>query len=1199
MNRFIKQNLYLWEIVFLLIIGLIPLLWYKEGYIALGHDMGFPLAPIDYFQDRLFSWTERVGSFGSNQTESLAGIFIHGLEALVASLGLSLVATQKIVFIFWFTLPGIAMYTLLRSLHPEKEDSIIRLSGSLFYMMNHYLLQGWMIAERTKFMIVAAMPLVVLLIINVVYKKQSALKNSILLSIVMFLLNGGAGIPLLGGLAVAAFITLIIMFFSSSESFYPKIKRTSAFILLSLTFIFILNLYWVYPYLESFSQNFTVRANASGGGEGAANWSAEISKYASFINIIKMQGIPDWYNNPDHPYSNYFLNNFLLIFLGIVFPLIGFMGLAKKETESKTSRVYKINFLLILLIGIPLTAGSHPPTGVLYDFALKYVPGFLIFRTPFLKFGMVIWFAYAYFIALGLKNTADFFYPKIFKTWSNISKQTVYSAIFVAFVLLLSIYNYPFLTGSFFDWSAKYSTRIKVPDYIFEAKEEIDSKKFSTRILLMPDLDERRKTDSYNWKYYSLSNIPSILTRKPTVINDVILQGDEGALVTGIYDQLRTEGRSDLLNFVGVDQIIIRDDFSSPEDMEYIHTAYNSILADGKQFRLNKQIGDWGFWNIRQDKVKPLIYSPQTLSNLIIDPEHLSTALSFSDRPSLGDAFILNNISDPQQVDPEKISQYIVEGKCIDCDLQQTTDPLLAKPSRILPGNKLYTLVKFFEDWRYSKIVDPAQRIDFNLGIMAKNAASVDLLIRDVKNTDIIKEIITIWGRSMKEITKNYNEMQMDDRRLKSEERIYRYLWFFILKSQQWKIAAASSENISQLNLFESAVRSYIEKMHLSPPKVDVVDAVSIGRYEVNIPKKGTYKFGVYTVANNSQEQKEEDKENSLKSSIVIDGKSVDLIRVNTDSSWSQTQNLSLDAKTYTIVLPQFTQKTIVYPDFEVKALAAQSQCKDIKVENVDSRKKYQVYFNYKNPSGNPLNVKIVEENTRFGKSAIQKAQINSNEISGEVPFSKNEFWYYPSKLTKTAMIRFCLDGYYFAGTLISIDNFRINEIEPDAQVFAYSVDSYTAAPIPNVEFKALNQTKYLIRTDSSPSNFMLIFNARVDGNWKLREVDLDKSSKYFQGEKKEYLDGKVIEYQRGEGHIISDLVFPNDKSREIVSNGLVANAVANTWNIELKNDQRINDKKVFLLEYDVQNNVYIAAVLSISVFISLLILYFVLSRYE
>ena len=72
------------EILLLLIVGLAPLLWYKSGYIGLGHDMGFPLAPVEHFLDRLYTWTDRLGPFGSNSVQVLPGVFIHGLEAFLS-----------------------------------------------------------------------------------------------------------------------------------------------------------------------------------------------------------------------------------------------------------------------------------------------------------------------------------------------------------------------------------------------------------------------------------------------------------------------------------------------------------------------------------------------------------------------------------------------------------------------------------------------------------------------------------------------------------------------------------------------------------------------------------------------------------------------------------------------------------------------------------------------------------------------------------------------------------------------------------------------------------------------------------------------------------------------------------------------------------------------------------------------------------
>ena len=68
----------------------------------------------------------------------------------------------------------------------EKEEYIIRISGALFYMLNHYLLQGWVIAEMSKFSIVAAIPLIVLFTVNVMHKGESIIKNSFLVGFTLF-----------------------------------------------------------------------------------------------------------------------------------------------------------------------------------------------------------------------------------------------------------------------------------------------------------------------------------------------------------------------------------------------------------------------------------------------------------------------------------------------------------------------------------------------------------------------------------------------------------------------------------------------------------------------------------------------------------------------------------------------------------------------------------------------------------------------------------------------------------------------------------------------------------------------------------------------------------------------------------------------------------------------------------------------------
>lgn len=473
MTDFIKKHYVLFEILFILVFGLIPLLWYKPGLLAFGHDMGFPLAPVDHFLDRLYTWTDRLGPFGSNSVQVLPGIFIHGLEALLSSLGFSLLVVQKLTFIFWFVLPGVTMYTLLRFVHPKKKDFPIRLSGSLFYMMNHYLLQAWTIAERTKFSIVAAMPLVVLFSIKVFHKRASPVKYALLVALTLFFLNGGEGIPLLLSLLMVLVFNTLTFSYLSGEKLLLKIRRLLVFYLTFALSWILLNSYWFFPYLKSFQQTFGQRFEEAWGTAGAVSWSQSISANTSWLNLLRLRGITDWYTNLDHPYANEFFNNPILVFLNLLFVTLALVSLLKIRDLRGLLLKTRIFFLSLLLIAIPLSAGSHPPLGIVYDYLLVNLPGFTLFRSGFFKFGMILWFAYAYLIAVGIKDVIVWLTSKFHTT---AFKDKVPFIILAIYIVSIFIYNYPFLTGSFFNYSKGKSTMVKVPDYVFNAKEELDKK---------------------------------------------------------------------------------------------------------------------------------------------------------------------------------------------------------------------------------------------------------------------------------------------------------------------------------------------------------------------------------------------------------------------------------------------------------------------------------------------------------------------------------------------------------------------------------------------------------------------------------------------------------------------------------------------------------------------------------------------------
>ncbi len=892
------------EILFLLIVGLIPLLWYKDGYIAFGHDMGFSLFPTEHFLDRLYTWTDRLGPFGSNDVQVLPGIFIHGLEALFSYLGFSTLGVQKITYIFWFVLPGLAMYTLLHFLHPKKEDYPIRLSGSIFYMMNHYLLQAWTIAERTKFSIVVALPLVILLIIKVLHKKESPVKNSILLALTLFFFNGGEGIPLLISLFIALITAALVFFFLSDERFWPKLKRLLIFSTLSALFWIALSSYWLYPYLTSYNQAFGQRFDDAWGTSGAISWSQSISTNTSWINLFRLRGIPGWYDSPDHPYANEFFSNPLLLFLNFVFPILALISLIKIKKLSGVLFKSQIYFLILLLISVPLAAGSHPPLGILFDYLLVNLPGFLLFRSSFLKFGMLIWFVYAYLIAIGVKEVIDWIKMK--------PKYRKYvSLVFLAaFIVSLFIYNYPFFTGGFFNYAAGKSTMVKVPGYVYDAKKDLDQNKFSTRTLSLPNVDLRTEYVEYDWKYFSLSDLSHMMGRRSFVADGVLARPNERDLITGIQSEYIHFGSSNLLKFTGVDKAILQNDYISPDYEGNPVSGIKDSFKSSHDFSFNNSLGRWDFYNYNKETL-PQIYSPEKIafvSSLGPDLYLAANLPSFSEE----DAFVWSDTpADSKKAIYDKLT---IQAACADCPPAESYQIYFA-PSKVLrPGRFLYEIGKALTDLRYLLTKSPTAKIDMKL-------SSSTTLISDIgylqaksgeKGISVASRDLT---RNMEEIKSSLD--QISDPKVKQLflKKVRFYLSFFVSYESQWATSAVPGKIKTDLTKLETELKdtaSFVE-YNIGEPKIEVDQAFY--NYRLDIPQAGDYTIYVYQEPSLARQ-----------TILTINNKSVGLNKH--DKNWLNTGSMRIDLPSVLLKLPKSKEsdtRPVIFAQLSKEALNSTS----------------------------------------------------------------------------------------------------------------------------------------------------------------------------------------------------------------------------------------------------------------------------------
>lgn len=597
------RNIKLLEVALLVELSLTPLLWLSNSYVIFGHDSGFRLNPLQHLINLFYSWNPAM-NFGADWTIFKGFLITQFPETIFTLLTGSLSDGQKLTFVFWFFIVGISMYIFINSFYSEKKFWVFRIVGSVLYMYNFFILQGWFIAERAKFSIFAALPLGFLIIYKTINRKYSILKGVILFSFVFLFLNGGGAIPLYGSVLLIYGLTFIYL---TALNFIKNGLKEIFFslkLLLCLTasFLFI-NAYWVLPQLNLIFNDYAAKLSSLGGVNSILMWADEISRNSSIVNILRLQGMADWYDSPLHPYSKFYLNNPLLIvlsFLPIAVIIVGFF--IGKSYEKKANSKFINLIFIFLVIGIVFTAGTHPPFEPLYSFFIKSIPGFAIFRSPFYKFGPLVWFSFIFLFAYYAHFLLDRF----------VKKKIIYNVLGLSLIVFILLYHFPFFTINFFNWNEPFTTKVKIPTYVENMSSYINSQTpTSSRILLLPPLDSYGG-DGYYWGYWSLDPLPELTTNRSILARTDTKASDE--ILINIYVSIAGKDEKSFLYFsntYGINKILWRDDIlymdkvTSSEEFSIFKTDLNSF----RSVNLEKKIGEWSLYDIRSENLSPLIYA--------------------------------------------------------------------------------------------------------------------------------------------------------------------------------------------------------------------------------------------------------------------------------------------------------------------------------------------------------------------------------------------------------------------------------------------------------------------------------------------------------------------------------------------------------------------------------------------------------------
>ena len=750
MKRFFHIHQW-WEIAIIFFLSLTPLFWFRGNEMLLGHDSGVRLDYMAQLPNLFYSWDPKV-NFGVDWSMFKGFLVTQFPETIFSYLTHSLAWGEKITFVFWFGMMGMGMYVFLKRIFSEKEYVFLRLFSSVFYMYNFFILNAWSIGERAKFSLYAALPLGLLLMYNMFIRNTSMVRNGILFGVLYFFLNGGGVLPLYGGTIIVFGVAWIVFtWYRVRLRGWKELLFSGKALLACIVPFLLFNAYYIVPHISLLRTSFTSSLGNQGGIEGLIAWERVISKSASFFNLLRLQGMPDWYDNPAHPYAKLYLTNTFFIILSFIPSVVIFLGLVfdRFKTAAKEKQIVLWFLMLLLPFGLFFTMGTHPPTGILYEFAMKKIPGFVMFRSSFYKFAPALWFP---MIVL-----SGYFIQRLLQHIRYVNIRNFLGGVCIIGVLL---YHFSYFTTDAFVINTSFQTRIALPTYLQNITSDLKStlgEHEST--LVLPRLDNEYihlPIDTYTWGFFSLDILPRSAAQRRFIAND-----STNTLVTGLYDALYSgdvETARRLMSLLRISHILWRGDVKlTDKTLEmYPIAPLKKMLDSDEHFSKVSPIGLWTVYQLKDTPLEDQIYTASNV-NVVTGSEKVYPYLMAHTNDSFRSPLVTGM---EKEIGSSMTVSAYKEATCVMCDKHEY-EALIASisiPNQRLQPNSLLFFIQKQKDTAMLKNTasDPRKRIDVDIALM-QNALSYAIRLSD-------SSYLSFYQAYMDDAVSQWKKLEGEDR---------------------------------------------------------------------------------------------------------------------------------------------------------------------------------------------------------------------------------------------------------------------------------------------------------------------------------------------------------------------------------------------------------------------------------------------------
>lgn len=807
------KKLFIFEILFLFLFSFLPYVWLKPGEVVMGHDSGFRINFLSYYKSLFYAWNP-IMNLGIDWQLYKGFLMTQFPEFVGTVLTGSWEMGQRLMMQYWLFLIPSSMYALTAYLFPEKKQRLLRISASLLYVFNFFILQGMFIVERAKFSLYAALPLAILLFHRTLVGKKRIIPNAVLFGLLYFFCSGGGSPPLYGATLVVLPVTfLFFSFLSWRQDGIPAIKRS---VIVGVMFVIAfvgMNAYWIIPQAKLYTETYGTAVADRGGIDGLLAWERVNSKNASLMNLVRLEGIPDWYDNPIHPFSSLYIKNpFLIIASFIPIICIGATFIFHLWKRKKAPPAIVLMGIL-LAIGLVLAGGTHPPFGVFYEYAMRHVPGFAIFRSSIYKFGPILWFS----MSLLFGYSAWFLV-------SLVGARKVRMILSLGIVIFVIAYHFPFFTGTFFRFHERFTTKVTIPHYVSDMASWVNTEtKPESRIMVLPELTSsfyNIQMDAYTWGFFSLDILPRNAIDRSIVAND----NNADSVIHRLYAELSNgtpESFSRLASLLGIEYILWRDDALYSPTM----TTGRTIEAQREKLKtlpvqLVEKKGAWELYKLSNPPKDPI----WTLNHAVC-----------GDGVTHPTDYVLSKESDIVVL--EKCpAPVLFEANCLHCNLleyQKMVSDTVIAPIKYPPGNVFFSRIFDREKDAFRSVHEnPEQLFD---AYLAKANTRVGLLRfsdEELSKTGLTRQ--SIVSDYLDAITKG-KEIVIELTGRQKNVYAIRFLLFIDVHRKELGSAYPDVENVLSEDRSVIAPLAWLTTDSREP------------KYELEIPEDGTF---MMTIAN-------------------------------------------------------------------------------------------------------------------------------------------------------------------------------------------------------------------------------------------------------------------------------------------------------------------------------------------------------------